>query len=84
MILICFINFILRKEISGTSIPISLVHHEYPTNFRYKNVKLKEVDGYGENEMHLTNINHTENHGVRGNFDLVILNKQFIDSLSDS
>jgi hypothetical protein len=58
--------------------PVSLVHHEYPTNFRYDNKKLKS-SGYSESEMELTDINKA--HGDRGNFDLVVLNKSFVEDL---
>ena len=54
--------------------PVSLVHHEYPTNFRYDKIKLKV--GYTEEEVHQTGIEGT--HGDRGNFDLAVLNPKFV------
>ncbi len=56
-------------------ISVSLVHQEYPTNFRYEKKKL--LQGYLENELHQTKI--TSKHGDRGNFDLAILNPKFLE-----
>jgi hypothetical protein len=73
--------FITREKINKeppTGVPISLVHHEYPTNFRYQSKKLKE-EGYNKEEEYLTNLN--SKHGDRGNFDLAVLNPEFINSI---
>jgi hypothetical protein len=60
--------------------PVSLVHHEYPTNFRYEKRTLK--DGYDESTIHQTSISST--HGDRGNYDLAILNPYFIEKLFET
>lgn len=73
--------FIVGKQLknrSNVKVPVSLIHHEYPTNFRYECTKLKG-SGYSDGEMHLTDINGT--HGDRGNFDLVVLNQTFIEDV---
>lgn len=73
--------FILRKKFSEQSdktFAISLVHHEYPTNFRYQSKKLKE-EGYSNEEQELTNLN--SKHGDRGNLDLAIINPDFLDDV---
>jgi hypothetical protein len=61
---------------------ISLVHLEYPTNFRYQKDKL--IEGYDRLAPdpldHETSIR--SNHGDRGNFDLVILNPEFIERIT--
>ena len=56
---------------------ISLVHHEYPTNFRYQKDKLHL--GYSDQEIEETHI--TKKHGDRGNYDLAILNPDFVKGL---
>ena len=71
--------FILGKENRDlVKIPVSLIHHEYPTNFRFKNDMLKR-DGYIEDELHLTDLD--SKHGDRGHFDLVVLNPSFINEM---
>ena len=73
--------FIIGKQLknrSNVKVPVSLIHHEYPTNFRYESLRLK-LAGYGEDEMELTKIDSL--HGDRGNFDLVVLNPAFIEDL---
>lgn len=60
--------------------PVSLIHHEFPTNFRYEKKKLK--DGYDESTINQTFISST--HGDRGNYDLAILNPYFIEKLFES
>jgi len=65
--------------------PVSLVHQEYPTNFRY--IKKELLNGY----MNKTSIGRTvlsyedkstkKRHGDRGNFDLAILNPDFVNDL---
>lgn len=63
------------KEIS-----VSLVHQEYPTNFRYEKDKLFE--GYSEGAFELTHI--TSKYGDRGNFDLAVLNPEFLRTMFES
>ncbi|MBK6964906.1 MAG: hypothetical protein IPH20_13460 [Bacteroidales bacterium] len=73
--------FIIGKQLenrSNVKVPVSLVHHEYPTNFRYESFKMRS-SGYGDDEMHLTDINCL--HGDRGNFDIVVLNQTFVEDL---
>jgi 16S rRNA G966 N2-methylase RsmD len=65
----------------GPGIPsVSLVHQEYPTNFRY--IKKKLLGGYLENELDQIKLSFKDGngktHGDRGNFDLVILNPEFV------
>lgn len=68
-----------QKDRSNIKVPVSLIHHEYPTNFRYQDSKLRN-EGYTEFEIKsLTKIDST--HGDRGNYDLVILNNYFIEKL---
>jgi hypothetical protein len=77
-------SFLLRDLLEGSSkhfiIPkknLSLVHLEYPTNFRYKKANL--IDGYSSprnDDNHITSIKSKE--GDRGNFDITILNPDFI------
>jgi hypothetical protein len=58
---------------------ISLVHLEYPTNFRYEKQRL--LAGYQSDvnvQEHQTFF--TNNHGDRGNFDLAVLERNFIDN----
>lgn len=56
--------------------PVSLVHHEYPTNFRYKKDEL--LNGY-ENREDITFIDSSS--GDRGNYDLAILNPEFVGKM---
>jgi len=59
---------------------ISLVHLEYPTNFRYnKNLLL---GGYGLID-HKTNTDIEIKTGDRGNFDVAVLNPDFINKIYD-
>jgi len=65
---------------------ISLVHLEYPTNFRYKKKEL--LSGYQDLNLtnyktHNTYIAANEKYGDRGNFDLVVLNPDFITRLEE-
>jgi len=60
----------------------SLVHLEYPTNFRYKKAAL--LEGYRDLtqtnfQTHFTAIN--KGYGYRGNFDLTVLNKEFLSKV---
>jgi hypothetical protein len=73
--------FVIGKEIKDRSTvktPISLVHHEYPTNFRYKGSLLKSLD-FKIEEMDSTNNNVKGTD--RGNYDLAILNPCFLENL---
>jgi hypothetical protein len=63
---------------------ISLVHLEYPTNFRYQKKEL--TSGYKDLSMsnyksHKTYIAAGKKYGDRGNFDLAVLNPLFINNL---
>lgn len=77
-ILILGNNAVERKTIKT---PVSLVHHEYPTNFRYEKKRLTN-EGYSDEDLELTGIN--SKHGDRGNYDLVILSPNFIIDLFES
>jgi hypothetical protein len=59
-------------------ISVSLVHQEYPTNFRYK--KEDMISGY--DDLQKTELGYTDENsytfGDRGNYDLAILNPEFI------
>lgn len=61
-------------------ISISLVHQEYPTNFRYKKEML--LQGYDSGDLDLTKLDYTNHegkgYGDRGNFDLAVLKKRFV------
>jgi len=62
-------------------ISVSLVHQEYPTHFRYKKNLL--LNGYrSKSEVEKTLLNYTDENdkacGDRGNFDLAVLNKEFV------
>ena len=61
--------------------PVSLVHLEYPTKFRYEKSKL--LDGYeippSVPKPHETSLVQIKKHGDRGNFDLAILNREFVE-----
>jgi len=58
-------------------VSVSLVHQEYPTNFRYEKQKL--LEGYEDESI--TNVDSTD--GDRGNFDLAVLNPDFVKSMFD-
>lgn len=61
---------------------VSLVHQEYPTNFRYKKSQLLE-GYYGKEEMTDLMYGRSSNkHGDRGNFDLAVLNPHFLDNIT--
>jgi hypothetical protein len=59
---------------------ISLVHQEYPTNFRY--IKKELLGGYNETKPKQIKLGYKDGNGKtygdRGNFDLVILNPEFV------
>ena len=71
------IELVHREE----GIAVSLVHLEYPTNFRYEKRKL--LEGYG-NDVSITSIDNEAKYGDRGNFDLVVLNGEFICSVFET
>jgi hypothetical protein len=60
--------------------PVSLVHHEYPTNFRFERKLL--LNGYNDEDLKQTNLK--ESHGDRGNYDLSVLNPCFVENLFES
>lgn len=59
---------------------VSLVHQEYPTNFRY--VKEQLVLGYPDSPPPATTIDSKQ--GDRGNYDLVVLSPDFVDDFLSS
>ena len=72
-------NLFLHLDVKS-NVEISLIHNEYPTNFRYEKAKLK--DGYrnidiGASKDRENTWIHSEI-GDRGNYDLSILNKEFV------
>ena len=59
---------------------VSLIHNEYPTNFRYEKKKL--LKGYTENDVEIEELTMIDvKTGDRGNFDLSILNRDFIENM---
>ncbi len=59
---------------------VSLVHNEYPTNFRYEKKKL--LKGYTGNDTEIEKQTKIEvKTGDRGNFDLSILNRDFVENM---
>lgn len=72
------IKRIKTNNTSNIEFAVSLLHHEYPTNFRYKSDDLKNECNIAYN---LKPTKLTEKYGDRGNFDLVILNNNFICSI---
>lgn len=69
-----------RPERDLHHISVSLVHQEYPTNFRYKKSRL--LDGCNREYIEKTKLTYKDKngkgHGGRGNFDLAILNQGFV------
>ncbi len=65
--------------------PVSLVHLEYPTNFRYGKAQL--LNGYeislSDYKDHKTSLVQTKSYGDRGNYDLAILNREFAEYCHD-
>lgn len=59
---------------------ISLIHREYPTNFRYQKSKL--IIGYPDDELESTSLSNKHIRS-RGHFDLVVLNPEFIQEMLD-
>jgi len=57
---------------------ISLIHREYPTNFRYKKSRL--LAGYPDEELAETDLTN-QLIKSRGHFDLVVLNPEFLRSI---
>jgi len=87
-------KFLIRNNDDKNNPEISLVHNEYPTNFRYKKADLLDYAEQLENEnikdlLKKTTIekyNDNENqekekYGDRGNFDLSVLNLNFIKAM---
>jgi len=78
---------LLNDMLSGSSgilttrmkkVEISLIHQEYPTNFRYEKSML--LRGYGD-DCKKTMLAEGKTYGDRGNFDLAILNKKFVGNM---
>lgn len=78
---------LLNDMISGSAgtltrrikdLEVSLVHQEYPTNFRYEKSRL--LNGYGD-EWEDTRLYEGNKYGDRGNFDLAILNEKFVQDV---
>lgn len=57
---------------------ISLIHREYPTNFRYKKSRL--LVGYSDEELAETELTNKSIRS-RGHFDLVVLNPEFLNTM---
>ncbi len=57
---------------------ISLIHREYPTNFRYEKSRL--LAGYPDEELAQTDLTN-KSIKSRGHFDLVVLNPEFLHSI---
>jgi hypothetical protein len=45
------------KERESIRVPVSLIHHEYPTNFRFESEKLRS-EGYSEDELKKTQLDN--------------------------
>lgn len=78
--------FTIRPKGNLKHISVSMIHQEYPTNFRYKkNMLLK---GYSGDDLQKTATGflgeRNVTYGERGNFDLVILNRQFLIDMIQS
>ncbi len=73
-------NSKLLTATTANGFPVSLVHLEYPTNFRYRKSQL--LSGYNlsllNDKKHPTSLNQKARHGDRGNYDLAILNSEFV------
>lgn len=65
---------IFYPNLKQSSLRVSLLHHEYPTSFRYKKDQLGEWNYFKEDSLKLTDPNG--NHGDRGNYDLVVLDPE--------
>jgi hypothetical protein len=57
---------------------ISLIHREYPTNFRYEKSRL--LVGYSDEELAETELTNKSIRS-RGHFDLVVLNPEFLSAM---
>ena len=71
---------ILLYRDKKSNIEVSLIHNEYPTNFRYEKNKLKNgyLDLlYGKSQERKDTLINSDI-GDRGNFDLSILNVEFV------
>lgn len=58
---------------------ISLIHREYPTNFRYEKSRL--LEGYSDEELVKTDLTN-QSIKSRGHFDLVVLNPEFLAKMA--
>lgn len=64
-------------------VSVTLVHQEYPTNFRYKKEDLTR--DYSAAYLEQTNLNFRDANGNtfgdRGNFDVAVLNREFVERM---
>lgn len=58
---------------------ISLIHREYPTNFRYEKSRL--LVGYSDEDLNETDLTN-QSIKSRGHFDLVVLNPKFLTKMT--
>ncbi len=58
---------------------ISLIHREYPTNFRYEKSRL--LEGYSDKDLIETDLTN-QSIKSRGHFDLVVLNPKFLAKMT--
>ena len=69
-----------KKNRSKIKFPVSLLHHEYPTDFRFISEDLKQ-SGFKIN-LKMNKLDYKDEygkgHGRRGHFDLIVLNPNFI------
>lgn len=70
------------QEVDQMNLFVSLVHQEYPTNFRYKKNQLLKGYHGSENKTCLKKGLESNKHGDRGNFDIAILNIDYLDTLT--
>jgi hypothetical protein len=70
----------IRPNGNPKHITVSIVHQEYPTNFRYKKEAL--LNGYSGDDLLKTAPDFIDDddktYGDRGNYDLAILNRNFL------
>lgn len=68
---------------NNNHISVSLVHQEYPTNFRFMKDKL--LAGYKLDEIKQTKLDYEtkvgKGYGYRGHFDLSVLNNSFVTDM---
>lgn len=70
---LCQSVYTSRLEVERHNRRIYLVHREYPTNFRYEKDRLLTMD---------TPYPLSARQGARGNFDLAVLNPEFVENAS--